>query len=261
MKHFINGIHMAFTDEGHGDPLLFIHGYPLSQGAWSRQVEAFRTKHRVLAPDLRGFGHSGFGDRTGAISMKAYADDLHALMVERGVGPVILAGHSMGGYIALAFALEHPELVRGLALVATRAGADSPEGAAGRLALAGKVKAEGAQVAVDAIAPKMLAAGNADPRMAQQVRQLMASATDEGVIGALLGMAGRPDSTPLLGGLTMKTLVITGADDTLIPPKESEAMAAAIPGATLKLIPDAGHLVAFEQPEAFNEALKAWMAS
>lgn len=259
MKHFISGIQMAFADEGHGDPLLFVHGYPLSQGAWSHQVQAFRGTHRVLTPDLRGFGHSGFGDRTGAIPMKAYADDLHALMVERGVGPVILAGHSMGGYIALAFALAHPELVRGLVLVGTRPGADPPEGAAGRRTLAEKVKAEGAQVAIEAIAPKMLAPANTDPRMAQQVRQLMANAKEEGVIGALLGMAERPDSTPFLSDLTMKTLVITGADDAIIPVAEAQAMAAALPQATLAILPNAGHLVAFEQPEAFNQTLKEWL--
>lgn len=260
MKHFINGIHMAFTDEGKGDPLLFIHGYPLSREAWAHQVEAFRAKHRVVAPDLRGFGGSGLGDHRGPVTMKAYADDLHALMVERGIGPVILAGHSMGGYIALAFALAHPELVRGLALVGTRAGADSAEGAAGRLALAEKVNTEGAQVAIEAIAPKMLSPKNTDAKLVQRTRHLMKDASEAGVIGALLGMAARPDSTPFLADLAMKTLVITGADDILIPPKESEAMAAALPNATLKLIPDAGHLVAFEQPAAFNEALKAWMA-
>jgi pimeloyl-ACP methyl ester carboxylesterase len=258
VKHYINGIHMAFTDEGKGDPLLFIHGYPLSRGAWDNQVEAFRAKHRVVAPDLRGFGESDLGDHTCPVTMKAYADDIHALMIERGIGPVILAGHSMGGYIALAFALAHPELVRGLVLVGTRSGADSAEGAAGRLALAEKVKAEGPEAALEAIAPKMLSP-HADPKLDPPMRHFMKGATGAGVIGALLGMAARPDSTPFLGDLRMKALVIAGADDMLIPPTESEAMAAALPDATLKLIPDAGHLVAFEQPDAFNEALKDWM--
>ncbi len=259
MKHVINGIHMAVTDEGKGDPLLFIHGYPLSRGAWSRQVATFRRTHRVVAPDLRGLGETDAGEHPGPIPMKAYSDDLHALLVARGIGPVILVGHSMGGYIALAFALAHPELVRGLVLVGTRSGADSEEAAAGRRAMADTVKADGIRPALEAIAPKMLAPTNTDPGMAKQVRDLMAGSTQQGVIGALLGMAGRPDSTPFLSDLTMKTLVITGAEDALIPPKEAEAMAAALPHATLAVIPNAGHLVAFEQPEAFNQALKTWL--
>jgi len=212
----------------------------------------------VVAPDLRGFGESGMGGARGPVPMQAYAEDLRALMAELGLGPVILVGHSMGGYIALAFARAHPELVRGLVLVGTRSGADSAEGAAGRLALAEKVGAQGAQVAIDAIAPKMLSP-HADPKLGPPMRALMKDASDAGIIGALRGMAERPDSTPFLGGLAMKTLVITGADDALIPPEQSEAMAAALPDATLKLIPGAGHLVALEQPDAFNAALKAWM--
>ena len=82
----------------------------------------------------------------------------------------------------------------------------------------------------------------------------------EGVIGALLGMADRPDAGTWLGKIHTRTLVIAGADDSLIPPSESEAMMMTIPSAQLKLIPKAGHLVAFEKAEAFNEALWVWLA-
>jgi pimeloyl-ACP methyl ester carboxylesterase len=73
-------------------------------------------------------------------------------------------------------------------------------------------------------------------------------------------MAERPDSTALLAQILVPALVITGADDTLIPPTESEKLAQAIRGAELEMVPRAGHLVAFEQPEEFNRVLKQWLS-
>jgi len=115
------------------------------------------------------------------------------------------------------------------------------------------------EVVIEAMAPKMLAADNHDRAMAEQVRGFMASSKPAGVIGALLGMAERPDATGELARISVPTLVITGADDTLIPPTESEKLAQAIPGSQLNIIPHAGHLVAFEQPDKFNHVLEEWM--
>ena len=255
----LNGIQVAYTDEGQGTPLLFVHGFPLSRGAWSKQVAGFKGSYRVIASDLRGLGESEA--TPGPAPMSRFAEDLYALMQHLGTGPVILAGHSMGGYVALAFAKAFPLSLRGLVLVGTKAGADTPEGAAARRATAEKVRAEGSAVVVDAMAPKMLSASNADAAMAAAVLGLMAPSKPEGVISALLGMALRPDAGNWLGTIRVPTLVITGADDTIIPPSESEALAKAIPGAQLKLIPQAGHLVAFEQAKGFNAALGDWLKS
>jgi pimeloyl-ACP methyl ester carboxylesterase len=252
-----NGVQCAFTDAGEGLPLVFIHGFPLSRGAWSRQVAAFQPTYRVIAPDLRGFGESGAS--SGPVFMSRYAEDIHALLLHLGTGPVILAGHSMGGYVALAFAKAFPDLVRGLVLVGTKAGGDAPEVAAARRATAEKVRTEGIADLVDSMAAKMLATDNKDAGMAQSVRDLMLPASPEGVIGALLGMAERPDAGAWIGRIRVPTLVVAGADDILILPSESQSLAEAIPDAHLTLIPRAGHLVAFEQPAAFNEALSAWL--
>ena len=257
MQAKVNGIQMAYTDEGQGSALLLVHGFPLTGEAWCRQVEAFRTTCRVIAPDLRGLGHSE--GTAGAVSMNQFAEDLFALLQYLNTGPVVLAGHSMGGYVALAFAKTHPQALRGLVLVGTKAGADTPEVAATRRATAAKVRTEGSAVVVNAMAPKMLAAANTDVAMAARVRAFMAPSKPEGVIGALLGMADRPDATAWLGDLAVPTLVITGADDTLVPPSEGEAMAKAIPGARFQAIAGAGHLVPFEQAEAFNDLLRAWL--
>lgn len=256
MRVRVNGIQMAYTDEGEGECLLFVHGFPLSRSAWSKQVAAFKTSYRVVAPDLRGFGESA--GSPGAVSMRGFAEDLHALVNHLATGPVILVGHSMGGYVALAFAKAYPGIVRALALVSTKAGPDTPEVAGARRALAERVRMEGTAVVIDLMAPKMLSDANPDTAMAAATRGLMASLSPGAAIGGLLGMAERPDARPWLARLRMPALVIAGLDDTLIPPSESLAMAKAIPGAQSRLIPGAGHLVAFEKPEAFNAALLDW---
>ncbi|MBK9797654.1 MAG: alpha/beta hydrolase [Holophagaceae bacterium] len=102
MRATLNGIEIAYTDEGEGPPLFFVHGFPLCRRTWSKQVAAFKSSHRVLAPDLRGLGETQA--TPGPISMRRFAEDLFALMQHLKLGPVTLVGHSMGGYIALAFA-------------------------------------------------------------------------------------------------------------------------------------------------------------
>ncbi len=170
----------------------------------------------------------------------------------------------MGGYVALAFARRHAERLAGLVLVATRAVADSAEAAAGRRSTAERIRAEGREgvaALVEGMVPKLVAPATDDPDRLEAVRIFMASATPEGVIGALLGMAERPDSSGLLAEIEVPTLVVTGADDTLIPVSESEAMAAAIPDAELAVIPGAGHMVSFERPEEFGGVMRGWLAS
>lgn len=254
----INGIRMAYTDEGEGSPILFIHGFPLNRRAWSGQVEAFMPRFRVIVPDLRGFGESGSSE--GAVTMGRFADDIRALIQHLGLGQVILVGHSMGGYIALAFAKAHPAPLRGLVLVGTKAGMDSPEAAKSRRASAAKVQREGPLALVEAMAASMLSGPDAGGRRVAAVRACMVPASTEGITGALLGMAMRPDSWDVLDALRAPTLVVAGAEDAVIPPGESEALAKAIPNAHLRLIPKAGHLVAVDQSAAFNVVLREWLA-
>ncbi len=257
MPMMLNNIHLRYTDVGQGLPLVFLHGFPLSRDVWQKQIEALQSSARVIAPDLCGLGDSE--TPPGPTTMAQCAADLHALLEQLTTGPVVLIGHSMGGYVALAYARQFPEMLRGLVLVSTKAGQDTAEAAAGRRLMAEKVKTKGVQVVVEAMAPKMLAAGNQDPRMVAAVLGFMAPSRPAGVIGALLGMAERPDAASLLPQIAVPTLIITGADDTLIPPAESETLAQAIRGAELKVIPRAGHLVTFEQPDEFNHVLTEWL--
>jgi pimeloyl-ACP methyl ester carboxylesterase len=253
---------MAYEANGTGRPVLFIHGFPLNRRMWAPQIEFFSIQVQVIAPDLRGHGESEATE--GPFEMEMLAEDCHALLESTGVTqPVVLCGLSMGGYITLAFYRKYPERVAGLVLAATRAGADSEAGKQNREKAAREAQEKGVTSIVDGMLPKMLAPGTYQhrPELVKRVREIMAQTSVGGVIGALLGMKDRPDSTPLLGGIRVPTLVLHGADDQIIPPGEAEAMHAAIHGSQLEIVPGAGHLLNLEQPERFNVALAAYLAS
>ncbi|NWJ41022.1 MAG: alpha/beta hydrolase [Geothrix sp.] len=250
---------MAYTDEGKGSPILFVHGFPLNGDAWSRQLDTFKATNRVLTPDLPGFGASA--PAAGPATMARYAEDLFTLCQHLETGPVVMVGHSMGGYIALAFARAYPLFLRGLVLVGTRAGGDQPDVAEARRETATKVRNGGFEAVVKGLIPKMLSETPSNLGMVQAVRDIMWASSPHGVSSALLALADRPDQRGHLDELRMPTLVVTGAEDMLIPPGESAELARGIRGAELIVIPKAGHLVAYEQPLAFNEALGAWLGA
>ena len=247
---------MAFQDSCDKPALLLIHGFPLTSEMWTPQIDDLGEFARVIAPDLRGFGNTD--SVSGAYSVTILADDCADLLGHLNVAtPFVVCGLSMGGYIALEFYRRYPEHVAGLILAATRAGADSAEGKANRDKAVELAKEEGATAVSSRMLPKMLAAQNYenDEALVDFVKGVISNASLNGTIGALQAMKDRPDSTPMLGDIDVPVLIIHGADDTLIPPSEAEAMHKAIPNAELVIVPDAGHLPNLEQPDIFNDAV------
>ncbi len=262
MQVKLNGFTMAYTDVGGGLPLLFIHGFPLNRRMWAPQVSALAAVRRVLAPDLRGHGDSQA--LPGPYEMGLLADDLNAFLDALSIGePVVLCGLSMGGYVAFAFYRRYAHRTRGLILTATRAAADTPEGKAGRDAMAWQAQNAGIEGIIDGMAPKLLAPQNAaeKPELVTQVKEIMLGTSPEGMVGALMGMKARPDSTPILSEIKTPTLVVHGAEDQIVPLAEARAMAEAIPGARLAVISQAGHLLNLEQPERYNQVLIEFLES
>ncbi len=256
MEANLNGIRVRFDDVGTGPVVLLLHAFPLSAAMWQPQIEALRSRYRVIAPDLRGFG--GSDAPPGPYSMDTLADDAAALLEHLGVSRAVVAGLSMGGYIAFAFWRRHRDRVAALVLADTRAGADSEEGRATREVNARLAEEQGAGAIADKLIPNLVAPG-ASQAVRDTLRALITANSPDGIAGALRGMAARPDSSPDLPGIDVPVLIIVGEEDGLTPPVESERMAAALPDATLARIPGAGHLSNLEQPEAFNAALLAFL--
>lgn len=253
-------IPMAFEDTADRVPLLLIHGYPLNNTLWDMQVGDLCDIARIITPDLRGFGQTP--PAGGPISVGTYADDCARLLDDLGFdGPVVVGGLSMGGYVAFEFCRRHPERVMGLILAATKAGADSDEAKKARDTAADKARNEGVGPIAEGMLPKLFAPANFEnnPELVDFLRGMMNESSVEGVVGALEAMRDRPDSTPDLPNLDVPTLVIHGADDQLIPRAEAEAMADALPDATLTIAGDAGHLPCLEQPEFFNDTVREFL--
>jgi pimeloyl-ACP methyl ester carboxylesterase len=230
---------------------------------WEPQIRAIPAGWRLITPDLRGFGGSTELDSLSALSMADYTDDIVDLLEELGVKKAVIGGCSMGGYAALALYQSRPELFDGLVLANTRAGADSPEARANRRNMLALVDREGPSGVAREMMPKLLGKTTAETNASVEatVRRLIKQQSPVAIRSAIHRMMHRADSTPLLAQVSVPTLVITGAEDDMIPVDESRRMANAIPGATLEIIPGAGHLANLEQPDAFNKALTAFLAT
>ncbi|MGQ9604982.1 MAG: alpha/beta fold hydrolase [Thermogutta sp.] len=259
----ISGVDLAVEIQGQGQPLIFVHGFPLDHTMWEAQIAEFSRDYHVLAPDLRGFGTSGTG--SGIATMERFADDLAELADCLGLSArgIVLCGLSMGGYIAFQFLRKYAALLRGLVLCNTRATADADEVRENRYRLATKVRQEGPEVVVHQMLPKLVSdeTRRERPECLDRLETMMRGASWEGIAAAALGMAERPDSSALLATIPCPALVIAGEFDALSPSSEMQAMANAIPGVRFEVIPGAGHMTPMEKPREFNAILRSFLQS
>jgi 3-oxoadipate enol-lactonase len=252
-------LHVA--ESGSGRPLLLVHGFPLDHRMWEHQMAPLAASHRVVAPDLRGFGRSSV--TPGVVTMEQMADDLAALLDALRIDePVVLCGLSMGGYVAWSFFRRHARRLRGLILCDTRAAPDSPDAAHNRLAMAERVLREGTAPLVETMLPRLFGPRAAErcPAAVEAVREAILAAPPAGVAAALHGMARRSDARPLLGAIHVPALLVVGQHDAISPSAEMREMAQAMPDARLVEIADAGHLAPLEQPGDVNRAIGAFLA-
>lgn len=261
MKVQLNGVEIAYTDQGKGTPVLFVHGYPLSKAMWDPQVKGLSSNFRVITLDLRGHGESEAP--LWLYTMEMFADDIRALLDHLSIDQVVLAGFSMGGYITFVFYRKYKNRVKALILADTRPQVDSPEGKQGRFKTAQTAHKEGAGPIADAMLPKLLTPQSVQsrPDLVQNVRKIMTSTPVAGIAGDLMAMAERPDSVPLLSEITCPTLILVGEQDGLTPPADAKLMADRIKKSQLEIIPAAGHLSNLEQPDHFNKAVRKFLES
>jgi pimeloyl-ACP methyl ester carboxylesterase len=256
---------IAYLDSAPGDvarrTVVLLHAFPIGASLWEPQMRSVPAGWRVIAPDLRGFGGSTEVDSITNATMTDYAQDVLDLMDELGVKRAVIGGASMGGYAALALLQAAGDRIDGLILANTRAGADSPEARANRRNMLALVDREGPSGVAKDMLPRLIGKTTmeADSSIEAFVRRLIKQQSPVAIRSAIHRMMHRPDSMPLLGKISVPTLVITGEEDEMIPVDESRRMASGIRGAQLVIVPRAGHLANMEQPEAFNDAVRGFL--
>jgi pimeloyl-ACP methyl ester carboxylesterase len=252
-------IQLYYATHGQGFPVVLLHPFTVNHEFWSPVRDKLSAKYRVITPDLRGHGRSGVGD--GTATMAKHAEDLRRLIDAEEIKTAVFAGVSIGGYILFEFWRRYRQRVAALVLSNTKAEADTEIARANRLKSIQNSRLHGTAPFLDEQIPNYLGAFTRRnrPDIVQDVRTMMHTLTVDGLTAVQQGMIERPDSVSTLPTIDAKTLVIAGEEDTLTPAPTAQVMRERIPGASLAVIPHAGHYAALENPDEFARVMRQFL--
>jgi pimeloyl-ACP methyl ester carboxylesterase len=249
---------LTYVDEGNGEPIMLLHGFCGSSGYWEKVIPALSKKYRVLAPDLPGHGGSAAVDD--ADSIEVLADYMKRFLDGLKLDQVTLFGHSLGGYITLAFAEKYAKRLNGFSLVHSTAFPDGEEAKKGRDANIEKVNNEGISALIDGLVPKLFSPDNlernaADIAAAIQIGYLTAP---NGAISALKAMKERQDRNHVLKDTSLPVLLIAGEKDQVIPVEKTFSMSRENIKHTI--IKGSGHMSMYENTQTLVKELELFLA-
>ncbi len=242
--------------------ILFIHGHPINRSMWQPQVDGLRARHRLIVPDLRGYGDSPVLPDA-PVTQEQFATDLAEILDERHVSKAIVVGLSRGGQIAMEFGRRFPDHVEGMVLAATFAEVETQEGVAERFQAAERMEREGMALVGCEVLPRLIGKTSivAMPSLAASVYRMICATRAQTAAAAVRGRAMRRDYRDALRGFTFPCLVVIGDEDSYSSLAQAQAMQALIPRCGLEVLRRVGHLPNLEQPLRFNSLLEKFVAS
>lgn len=253
---------LAHTLKGKGSTLVLIHGFCEDQFLWSDYVNQLSLNYQVLCLDLPGFGASE-PEFAEAVSMEYYARRVHELLdaTLTREEKVTMIGHSLGGYVTLAFAELYPERLNGIGLFHSMAFADSEEKRQSRDKVAAYIQEKGVAAFTDNFIDPLFYLGNRS-RLSDAIQNLKiraAQSSKEGVVAATIGMKERLDRTEVLKTITVPVLFIIGKNDTSIPLDKSLEQSSMPAQSLVYILDKVGHMGMLEEKEGCLNVLQSFV--
>jgi len=248
----LDDIDMFYEIRGSGKPIYLLHGLALDHSIWLEMADYYADQTQFIIPDLRGHGCTPLGNADA--SLEQLANDVIQLADSLGHQKFILAGHSLGGYIALALAAAHPERLAGLVTVTSHARADSPDKLESRFEQVRQAGLEGIKSMSDNLIERLMPEGeSAQPD--EHMCEVVSNSSAEGFANVQLAMAKRPDRLLMLRSLSCPVLAIAGGKDRILPKEIAFEVAENARQGRAVCLPEVGHLPMLEVPYTLGALL------
>ncbi|HTN06423.1 alpha/beta hydrolase [Agriterribacter sp.] len=255
-----NDSRIYYETEGKGSPVMLIHGFGEDGRVWHYQRAFLKDHFHLIVPDLPGSGKSDIlsipADQTTSV-IERYADGIKQILDRENIEQCVIAGHSMGGYVALAFAQHNPERLNGLGLVHSTAFADNEEKKAARRKGIAFIQRYGSQEFLKQSIPNLFGAAFTR-RHPQQIEALIHGAgnfTAAALVQYYEAMIERPDRTETLKSLTIPVLFIIGEEDKSVSLQDSLKQCYLPATSLIHILPDTAHMGMWEQKDQANNTV------
>ena len=262
----LNEVTYHALEAGKGDPLMLLHGFTGSAASWGEHLDHFAASRRVIALDLIGHGNTDSPPDANRYSFDHVAADLRALLTTLDVNKVDLLGYSMGGRVALYYALKYPDTVQSLIIEAADAGIERHDERAARQATekswAGIIRDQGLPAFIEfwENVPIFATQKRLSADMQAHLREHRLNHNPAGLAHAVvsLGVGSQPPLWNRLSELHMPILYLVGSLDAKFS-AIGQRVKQMLPAAQLQIIPDSGHNVHLEQPDLFRQAVDQFL--
>ncbi|WP_258535735.1 alpha/beta fold hydrolase [Bacillus sp. 03113] len=251
-------VNLHYHEFGKGETIVLLHGFCGSTDYWKELVPYFQEKFHIITIDLRGHGQSDIP--SAPFLIEDMAEDVYSFLVHKGINQVYLFGHSLGGYVTLAFAEKYPEKLKGYGLIHSTAYPDTKEGKEGRSKAIEKIAAEGIHSFIDGLIPKLFDDESLEkmPEVVQEMKEIGYATSPLGAADTLKAMRERKDRNDVLANENIPVLIVKGEKDKVVPADRVNSVSGShISEQTIKM---AGHMSMLEAPKELKEVIESFIS-